>query len=117
MSKNAGVSGGGSQLNILEMMANNPEMFTGIGGNPITGAAATEAEAPAPTPMTTEEFYGMSNGRIGQPDQDYFNQFVLPGSQGYAQPQLMNPMARGRAVYGANPTRAEFGAIDERYYR
>jgi hypothetical protein len=113
MSKDAGVSGGGTKLNIIDLIA----MQEGMTGRPYMGVNPAEAEAPAPTPMTTDEFYGMSNGRIGQPDQDYFNQFVLPGSQGYEQPQLLNPMARGRAIYGANPTPAEFGAIDERYYR
>lgn len=109
MSKDAGVSGGGTKLNMLDLIAANPALF---------GASQTQAEAaaqPAPTPMTAQQFYGGSNGSIGQPDQAYFNQFVLPGSQGYTQAPLINPMAR--PMVGASPTRAEFGAIDERYYR
>lgn len=113
MSKDAGVSGGGTKLNIMDLIAAQE----GMTGQPYMGAAPTEAEAQAPTPMTTEEFYGMSGGRIGQPDQDYFNQFVLPGSRGFTQTPPMNPMARGQAYFGAQPTQAEFGAIDERYYR
>lgn len=109
MSKDAGVSGGGTKLNMLSLLAANPAFM---------GAAPTEAETaapPEPTPMSAAEFYGDTNGRIGQPDQAYFDQFVLPGSQGYTQPPLINPMARRFA--GVSPTQQEFGAIDERYYR
>lgn len=108
MSKSA-VSGGGNRLSLMDIMAMN-------GAAEEAAAQGAEAAAePAPTPMTSEEFYGGSGGRIGQPDQAYFNQFVLPGSQGFEQQRLLNPMANYAARKNQNDL--YMGLVDERNHR
>jgi hypothetical protein len=79
------------------------------------GAGAETAPEPTPTPMTSQEFYGGSGGRIGQPDQAYFNEFVLPGSQGFEQQRLLNPMAHYAARKNQNDL--YMGLVDERNHR
>ena len=110
MSKSA-VSGGGNRLSLMDIMA--------IGNAAEQQAAAQQASAanaPAqPTPMSSADFYGSTYGRIGQPDQAYFNQFVLPGSQGYQQPPLQNPMAHYATKKAANLY--DNTLIDERFDR
>lgn len=89
----------GNRMSLMDIMAMNAATQDAAQAAGQQGAAP--AQAPGPTPMSAEEFYGGSNGRIGQPDQAYFNQFVLPGSQGYSQPRLLNPMLLGPATgYG-----------------
>lgn len=110
MSKSA-VSGGGNRLSLMDIMAMNSAAEEAAA----QGAGAETAPEPTPTPMTSQEFYGGSGGRIGQPDQAYFNQFVLPGSQGFEQQRLLNPMAHYAARKNLNTP--YMGAIDERHYR
>ena len=94
MSKD-GSAGGGTNINLDDLLAMNPELIEQLATEPAPVEAAPVA---APTPFygsgneisqpdqtyfdtfasPTENFYG-SGTEITQPDADYYNQFPLPG--------------------------------------
>ena len=93
MSKD-GSAGGGTNINLDDLLAMNPELMEQLATEPAPVEAAPVA---APTPFygtgneisqpdqtyfdtfsPSENFYG-SGTEITQPDADYYNQFPLPG--------------------------------------
>ena len=96
MSKD-GSAGGGTNINLDDLLAMNPELMEQLATEPAPVEAALVEQA-APTPFygtgneisqpdqtyfdtfasPTENFYG-SGTEITQPDADYYNQFPLPG--------------------------------------
>ena len=95
MSKD-GSAGGGTNINLDDLLAMNPELMEQLATEPAPVEAALVEQA-APTPFygtgneisqpdqtyfdtfsPSENFYG-SGTEITQPDADYYNQFPLPG--------------------------------------
>ena len=96
MSKD-GSAGGGTNINLDDLLAMNPELIEQLATEPAAVEAAPVEQA-APTPFygtgneisqpdqtyfdtfasPTENFYG-SGTEITQPDMDYYSQFPLPG--------------------------------------
>ena len=96
MSKD-GSAGGGTNINLDDLLAMNPELMEQLATEPAPVEAALVEQA-APIPFygsgneisqpdqtyfdtfasPTENFYG-SGTEITQPDADYYNQFPLPG--------------------------------------
>ena len=75
MSKD-GSAGGGTNINLGDLLAMNPELIEQLATEPAAQSAAPVEQA-APTP-----FYG-SGDEISQPDQTYFDSFALPSENFY----------------------------------
>jgi len=75
MSKD-GSAGGGTNINLGDLLAMNPELMEQLATEP-AAQSAVPVEQAAPTP-----FYG-SGDEITQPDQTYFDSFALPSDNFY----------------------------------
>ena len=106
MSKD-GSAGGGTNINLDDLLAMNPELMEQLATEPAPVAAPTpfygsgnEISQPDQTYFDSfspgENFYGSGN-EITQPDADYYNQFPLPG-QSAAPVDQATQNAAGRAA-------------------
>ena len=117
MSKD-GSAGGGTNISIEDLLANNPDLMEQVANTPAAQTSApVEQSAPIPfygsgneisQPDQTyfdsfspsENFYG-SGTEITQPDADYYGQFPLPG-QAPAQTQAPRPTSTPIPIFDMN---------------
>ena len=82
MSKD-GSAGGGTNINIDDLLAMNPELIEQLATEPAAQSAApVEASIPAEAPPT--RFYGTNtSNQINQPDAKYYQSFAMPGTNDF----------------------------------
>ena len=88
MSKD-GRAGGGTNINIEELLANNPELMEQMANTPAQQSTAPQSAAPIeetiiPASAPPTRFYGTNtSNQINQPDARYYQSFETPGTNDF----------------------------------
>ena len=88
MSKD-GSAGGGTNINIEELLANNPDLMEQVANTPAQQSTAPQSAAPTeetiiPASAPPTRFYGTNtSNQINQPDARYYQSFETPGTNDF----------------------------------
>ena len=83
MSKD-GSAGGGTNINIDDLLAMNPELIEQLATEPAAQSTAPAAEASIPAEAPPTRFYGTNtSNQINQPDAKYYQSFAMPGTNDF----------------------------------
>jgi|GEM_PF-4591014 len=83
MSKD-GSAGGGTNINIDDLLAMNPELLDQVANTPAPQSTAPAVEASIPAEAPPTRFYGTNtSNQINQPDAKYYQSFAMPGTNDF----------------------------------
>ena len=83
MSKD-GSAGGGTNINIDDLLAMNPELIEQLATEPAAQSTAPAVEASIPAEAPPTRFYGTNtSNQINQPDAKYYQSFAMPGTNDF----------------------------------